>query len=267
VAFWIPIFEEWGMKKQIFLYCLFFCLFTIFGARIGTADEKVQNMETVIIDDFDNDTTLKGKPREWFWYVRGSKFVVEESLNWKLVPAYPDTLFSKKQVEGKDLRVLGIQGSFDRKGYNSYEVIPVTKDDKGKIIPRSIELPGKVKAIDLWVWGSNFNYYIEVYLLDSRGVNHRLFLGDLTFEGWKNLSVSVPESIPQSRRYIPKHEALYLTKLVIWTRPDERVNDFYVYFDHLKVNTDTFISKFDGDEMADIDEVNRMWKDGKSIQP
>lgn len=253
------------MKKHGLLIFIFICLGLSFG--LVFADEINQNIETVIIDDFDNATTLKGANRQWFWYVRGSKFIIEDSLEWKLVRGYPDTLYSKKQAEGKDLHILGIKASFDRKGYNYLEVIPVTKDKNGKIVAKPIELPGMVKSIDLWVWGANFNYYIEVFLLDSRGINHRLFLGDLNFEGWKNLSVNIPSYIPQSRRYIPKREALYLTKIVIWTRPNERVNDFYVYFDNLKVNTDTFISKFDGDELADPEELEKLWNEGKAIQP
>jgi len=253
------------MKKQLLIILILLSAFFVFGLLF--ADAYVENIETKVVDDFDSAETLNGQPRQWFWYVRGSKFIDQKELEWKLVPGYPDTLFSKRQAEGKDLHILGIKGSFNRKGYNYLEVIPVSKNEKGEIDSHPIELPGKVKTIDLWVWGSNFNYYIEVFLLDSRGINHRLMLGDLTFEGWKNLSVQVPTYIPQSRRYIPKHEALYLTKLVIWTRPNERVRDFYVYFDHLKVNTDTFITKFDGDELGDLQEVNRLWEEGTSIQP
>jgi hypothetical protein len=45
------------------------------------------------------------------------------------------------------------------------------------------------------------------------------------------------------------------------------VNNFSAYFDQLKVNTDTFIVKFDGDELADPEEANRIWTEGKAIQP
>ncbi len=242
-------------------------MFLCSGALSVFADEITSNIETTIIDDFDNPTTLNGKDREWFWYLRGSKFAIEESLDCKLVASYPDTLFTKKQAEGKDLHVLGITGSFDRKGYNYYEVIPVKKGDDGKIQAYPIALPGIVKQIGIWVWSASFNYYVEFFLLDENGVNHRLFLNDMKFEGWKSLSVNVPTSIPQSRRSIIKNESLKLTKIVIWTRPEERVNNFYAYFDQLKVNTDTFITKFDGDELADPEEVNRVWTDGKEIQP
>jgi hypothetical protein len=262
----VSLHEEWQMKKQTLLVLLLMGMFLGLGAAAALADEIASNIETRIIDDFDNADTLNGKPREWTWFVRGSKFIDPASLEWKLVDGYPNTLYTKKQAEGKELRILGIKGSFQRKGYNYYEIIPVKKDDKGNWVPRPIELPGLVKTIDMWVWGSGFNYDLEVFVLDSRGVNYSLKLGNLQFEGWKSLSVAVPSYIPQSRRYIPKREALYLTKIVIWTTAEERVNDFYVYFDQLKVNTDTFISKFDGDELADPEEINKLWTEGKNFK-
>jgi hypothetical protein len=254
------------MKKQMTLFSIIICVFLILCTGSAGADENATNIETRIVDDFDNAETLNGKPRECTWLVQGSKFIDKESLAWKLVDGYPDTLYTRKQAEGKELRILAIKGSFQRKGYNMYEIIPVKKDDKGNMVPRPIELPGLVKTIDLWVWGSGFNYDIEVFVIDSRGVNHRLKLGNLQFEGWRSLSAVVPSYIPQSRRYIPKREALYLTKIVIWTTADERVNDFFCYFDQLKVNTDTFISKFDGDELADPEEINKRWTDGKNFK-
>jgi hypothetical protein len=254
------------MKKQT-LFFIFMCIFLGSGALTVVADEVSSNIETKIIDDFDSSTTLNGKDREWFWYLRGSKFAIEDTLECKLVPAYPDTLYTKKQAEGKDLHVLGIKGGFERKGYNYLEIIPVKKDEEGKIKSYPIPLPGMVKQVALWVWSGDFNYYIEVFVEDENGVNHRLYLGDMNFEGWKSLIVNVPSAIPQSRRSIIKNKALLLTKIVIWTRPQERVNDFSAYFDQLKVNTDTFITKFDGDELADPEEVNRIWTEGQDIQP
>jgi hypothetical protein len=254
------------MKKQT-LICIFICIFLCSGALSALADEISSNFETVVIDDFDSPTTLNGKDRAWFWYLRGSKFAVEESLDCKLVETYPDTLYTKKQAEGKDLHVLGVKGSFERKGYNYFEVIPVKKGDDGKIQASPIVLPGIVRQIGLWVWSSNYNYYIEIFLTDENGVNHRLYLSDMNYEGWKSMTTNVPTSIPQTKRNILKNESLKLTKIVIWTRPNERVTDFYAYFDQLKVNTDTFLTKFDGDELTDPEEVNRVWTDGKDIQP
>jgi hypothetical protein len=45
----------------------------------------------------------------------------------------------------------------------------------------------------------------------------------------------------------------------MWTKPAEKVNDFLLYVDHLKVLTDMFVSRFDGDGLADLDFINDTW--------
>jgi hypothetical protein len=87
-------------------------------------------------------------------------------------------------------------------------------------------------------------------------------MGDLNFVGWKNLRINIPDSIPQSQKYLPKREGLSLVKFRIWTRPNEVVvvpgmeNEKDVdkavkfYFYHIKVLTDTFESLFDGDALT-----------------
>ena len=118
----------------------------------------------------------------------------------------------------------------------------------------------RVKTIDLWAWGSNYDYSLEVHIRDYEGIEHTLQLGSLRYEDWKDLYTSVPSSIPQSRRYLPKRRNLQLTKLVLWTRPEEKVDGFYVYFDQLKVLTDLFESRFDGDNLIEPDVLNKIWK-------
>ena len=46
-----------------------------------------------------------------------------------------------------------------------------------------------------------------------------------------------------------------MTKLVVRTDPEEKVDLFYVYIDQLKVLTDTHVSNFDGENLtATLDE-------------
>jgi hypothetical protein len=50
---------------------------------------------------------------------------------------------------------------------------------------------------------------------------------------------------------------------VLWTRPHERVNDFYVYFDHIKTLSDMFVTRFDGDTLAEEDRIQEIWNIGE----
>jgi hypothetical protein len=111
----------------------------------------------------------------------------------------------------------------------------------------------------MWAWGSNLRYYIEAYVRDYQGVVHSVRLGDIGYTGWRNLRVRIPNSIAQSKRVLPKLAALTFVKFRIWTTPTEKVDNFYIYFDHFKVLTDTFETFFDGDELADPDRVQQLW--------
>ncbi|HET6487940.1 MAG TPA: flagellar filament outer layer protein FlaA, partial [Spirochaetia bacterium] len=118
------------------------------------------------------------------------------------------------------------------------------------------------QKIDLWIWGSNYNYWLDLYLRDYQGIDHVLHFGSLRFVGWKDLTVDIPSSIPQSRTYIPRYEGMVMTKLVMWTAPDEKVDDFFLFVDEINCLTDIFESRFDGEDLADPTYLNNLWQQG-----
>jgi hypothetical protein len=120
-------------------------------------------------------------------------------------------------------------------------------------------LPGRIKVFDVWVRGSNYNYYLEAHFEDSWGMPHVLKMGNLNYRGWKNLSVNFPTSIRQSSNYLPRFRPLKFVKFVLWTQPSEQVGEFYVYFDHVKILTDIFEERFDGDTLADPEFTKNLW--------
>ena len=172
------------------------------------------------------------------------------------VDAWPISAFGNRPAEGT--RSIGIHGQFDRRGYNWIDIYPVLKDDSEET-PYEIHIPGRVANIDMWVWGANLRYYIEIFLRDYRGVIHTLRLGDISYVGWKNLRVNVPTNIPQARPTIPSYAGLTFVKFRIWTQPVERVDNFYIYFKQLKVLTDVLENLFDGNDLADPDYVESIW--------
>jgi hypothetical protein len=226
----------------------------LFSAAAAWADDT-QIITSKSVQTFDDPATNTN------WIVQGSKYATQGFPQSELVKAYPESLYGKN-IQGKNLLALGIHGRFDRKSYNSIEWIPAKKDDAGKMQPAAIPLPGKVHSIDLWVWGSNYNFTIDVYIRDYQGIDHILHLGSLMFAGWKNLSVTVPGSIPQSRKYIPSYAGLELTKVVIWTAPDEKVDDFYIFIDEISEITDMYVQRFDGEDLADPATINNLWQQG-----
>jgi hypothetical protein len=84
-------------------------------------------------------------------------------------------------------------------------------------------------------------------------------MGDIAYKGWKNLRVSVPGGIRQSKPILPNFAGLRFVKFRLWTRPNGALGDFYVYLDQFKVLSDTFESFYDGDDLADPEHVQELW--------
>lgn len=210
----------------------------------------------------ENSTQLK-EARQWV--VTGSKFATKDFPKLALVEGdgtFPDALFSNNP--GKlPLKSLGVFAKYDRKGYNYFEIFPVSKDDKGNLNSSPIHLPGITKMIDLWVWGSNFKLTLEIHLRDYRGIPYVLDAGSLNYQGWKNIQIGVPPAIPQTQPYLPHYKGLVLTKLVVRTDPTERVDGFYTYFDQFKVLTDMHESPFDGKALLNSEFVDKYFSTTK----
>jgi hypothetical protein len=241
------------------------------------SDENTVDLMGIVLDPFDGTTehswSYGGRTYtyDFEWALDASKFTTEEkdrdgnvtrSFPLKTqVPSWPMALYGMNR-DGKDIQSLGIWGRFDRRGYNWIDVYPIktgsAESDDGPE-PFEIPIPGRIQYLDMWVWGSNLRYYIEVFFRDHQGVVYGLRLGDLGYQGWRNLRTRIPTSIPQSKRVLPRLASLSFVKFRIWTTPTERVDNFYIYFNQLKVLTDTFESLFDGDELADPKRVNELW--------
>lgn len=230
-------------------------LLLLLCAGIAGADEVTANLQSKVIFSFDDPA------KDVQWIVQGSKFATKDFPQSAVVKAWPDSLYGRNPEE-KSLFSLGVHARFDRKGYNYIEIIPARKGSDGKLAPAPVTLPGRVRTIDMWVWGSNYNYLMDVHLRDHEGVDRVLHLGSLAFAGWKNLSVNVTGNIPQARRHIPRFRGLDLTKIVIWTTPTEKVDDYYVFIDEVKVLTDLYETRFDGDDLADPRILDKLWAQG-----
>jgi hypothetical protein len=105
---------------------------------------------------------------------------------------------------------------------------------------------------------------VEAYVRDGQGMVHIVKLGSLAYGGWKNLRANIPGPIRQPKRVLPNLASLSFVKSRIWTQPNETVGPFYIYFKQFKVLTDNFESIFDGDELADPDNIRELWANSGS---
>jgi hypothetical protein len=240
----------------------FICLIVLACITVftGFAQEKPVSWESRILETFNGDADA-----DYFWRTTASRFATVNDegpfprINF--VEAWPVAVFgghSRRTADSAPVRSLGMNGRFDRQGYNWIDLYPVLADDPDET-PFEIPIPGRIRSLDLWVWGANLRFYIEVYLRDYMGVIHPLRLGDINYQGWRNLQINIPTHIRQSRRTIPNYAGLSFVKFRIWTYPDERVDNFYIYFKQLKILTDMFENLFDGNDLADPEIVDALW--------
>jgi hypothetical protein len=218
-------------------------------------DDVSVDLESRVVETFNGDS-------DYTWKAMGSKFaskigdVSYPQLNY--IDAWPVAVFGSNRDGSQSIKSLGIHGRFDRQEYNWIDVYPVKKDDANGD-PVEIPMPGRIRQLDLWVWGSNLHIYIDAYLRDHQGVVHTIRMGDVNYTGWRNLRAAIPNGIPQSKRILPRLANLTFIKFRIWTQPLERVGDFYVYFKQFKTLTDMFESYYDGDDLADPEQVQKLW--------
>ncbi|MCL2762429.1 MAG: flagellar filament outer layer protein FlaA [Treponema sp.] len=233
------------------------------------ADDRTVDLNSIVIAQFNGETSMgwrEGKylrNYEFSWALGASRFATKtededgNEVNFPrmaYIDAWPVTIFGYNPDEPQ--KSLGIHGRFDRKGYNWIDIYPVASDGT---TPFEIRLPGRVRFIDVWVWGANLNYNMEAYVRDHMGIVHRINLGSINHTGWRNLRATIPNHIQQAKRVLPNLAQMRFVKFRIETQPTERVDDFYIYLKQFKVVTDTFESLFDGDDLADPDRVPGLW--------
>jgi len=253
-------------------HAVFLLFMLIFMASFVFGDANVVDYRSIILEAFNGDRSHEWSfggntfSYEYDWALDASKFATSSSSDafpkQTYVEAWPVQLYGVNRNGEEDLRSFGIWGKFDRRGYNWVDVYPV-KPDSGGVgeypEPFEIPIPGRIRSLDMWVWGSNLNYTLEAYFRDYQGVIHAIDMGSIAHTGWKNISAQIPARIAQTKRILPHIANLTFVKFRIWTSPLERVDNFYVYFNQFKILTDTFETYFDGNDLADPAKVQELW--------
>ncbi len=247
------------MRKYVVLLLTVFSLF-LYGFSSFSQEiivQKVVSIQAPVLADFENPDDIN------LWKI--GEYSSSCDLEKTAIKSVPGGPWSLAVPADKKKNCIGIKTAFKSKGYNFIEILPPVYDPKlypdiQSLFPdpipnpdneRFIPIPGKCNSIDVWVGGRKYRYSLEIWLKDFNGFIYPLNMGKLDFAGWRNLSKPIPSYIPQEQKYLPSEKPLKFIKYVLRTDPDERVDKYYLYLDHMKVITDVYIQRFDGYDIKD----------------
>ncbi|MDD5930096.1 MAG: flagellar filament outer layer protein FlaA [Spirochaetales bacterium] len=235
-----------GLKVFISLAC-----FTLIALPVFSQPSS-KSIETFVLEDFDSvngqNYLYNGEAYSWDWTVNASRFIAEGFPKYNYFDGVPNSLKQLLKGTDKELKVLGVQTAFNRKGDNWFEVYP-TADGK----PFEVPFVGDVSQIDFWVWGANYNYHLEIMLRDALGRVHVLYATNLAFNGWRNVVVNIPGWLQQHSHLRSGPENMTFVGFRIRSDAEEYVDNFAIFFDQIKYTSNSLSFIFDGYELKDVD--------------
>lgn len=185
-----------------------------------------ENVTSVLIEDFNEAWTYTAS--ENLDTAKAKITVVDDGARNDLL--YPD------EAAGKAKKSMGFKCGFYNRGYNHVTFTPA----------KPITLPGRAKKIQIWVMGLKYNWTLELWVEDHRGMTHKIEMGSLNYAGWQSMTRDLPWYIPQQESAYPADKPIKLTKMILRAHPDERIDRFYFYADQIRVMTDIYEQPFDG---------------------
>jgi len=143
--------------------------------RLIGIDVAQQNLQEISVDKFEHDA-----------YWRGVMSADQGFITVRLFEGNPEgkePIPSEDGLNITDNHVLGARVDFLRRGHATFYLYP----------RRPIPVEGITKSISVWAVGRNFNHTLKVIIQDFYGRQFELSMGRLNFQGWKKLSVAVPQ--------------------------------------------------------------------------
>ena len=244
-------------------------------------DASSKGLIPLVIEDFEEATVASTLEEEgWFVRTNPSPYNSQETEQ-KLRQRNPVPALELKMLDGspRDLevepwsptglglqkeRIMGVYFRFRYPGFNSVHFVPPKEVDWRTREPfmrpnafgeltreRGLQLPGRPRAISIWVQGRGHDYNLEAWVTDHTGGVHVLHFGSINFIGWRPMIVNIPITVPIPPKALPQVNVIRLSELILRSRTNspyirEMISDTYVFFDQIKVLTDMYESFFEG---------------------
>ncbi|MBN8215389.1 MAG: hypothetical protein J0L75_02055 [Spirochaetes bacterium] len=181
----------------------------------------------------------------WFTFDKGADWRFEASRGVKVTNGTTNVTMrvvakSPTTMASQSSNSLHIGAAFYARGHNWVDAIPVKEQ---------APFEGVVQSVDIWAWGGNYDWTLEVRLKDMNDVEYTLPMGSLRYLGWQNLNLDIPTAIPQSTHLVGGIKGLSVLKFRMTSMPSERPERFNCFLNTFKVITDTFKPNYDGAEL------------------
>ena len=230
-----------GMMKTNIFTCFikfFIMIAVIINLKlVAQENEQKEYEKTIVWYSFEENEKFE---------VKGSKYFLEKELKAGYYDGIPKPL---KYVPGENSeKSFGVNASWSRQGHNWFDILPLEGSPNYKKA-----FPGKLKALDLWVWGANYNYDLYVTLENEAGYAYDFKISNLRYFGWKHIKVNIPAAVALQKTYIAKEQGgLLFRRFRVYSGKDERVDYFSIFLDYFRIFTDLYDGKFDGIEMQNV---------------
>jgi hypothetical protein len=208
----------------------------LFAQEVGTPDaDRLQygvdnaDIQEVSVDKFELDGAWSASLSSDVGFVSS-----------RLFPGGPA---SKTPIPGEadlnipDTKVFGARVDFLRRGDASIFIYP----------QRPILIEGITKTVSVWVAGRNYNHTLVLLVQDFFGRHFELEVGNLNFQGWKQLKVAIPpqpdfgrQGIVQRNLHFPDFGGIRVAGFRIDVDPMEAYGTYFIYLDDLRAETDLF---------------------------
>lgn len=267
------------------------------------ADVTGNETRAIVIEDFETGQIAEDIDKDgWFVSSNPRKYVKatdEETLKAKnpvmtldlrYVNAGPNDMRVEDATSVTGLgktkeKSLGLRFRFRYPGQNSVSLEPpleVDWKDRNPVLTydqalrkdvqeRGLQLPGRAKAISMWVHARGFPYTIEVWIKDHKGDVHILDKQSINFVGWRPLTFQIPGYVPQTADTYPVTRVAKLVRIVVRevtnvggtlsATSSRNASDAFVFLDQIKVLTDTYEVYFDGQDLHKMFEGNGQKQD------
>jgi len=253
-------------------------------------DVAEKEWRALVVEDFEN-FQIAGKIEDDGWFISSTPKEYTKGDEETRKRKNPVLKLELKSVDGgsSDMRVedessptglgkekkkvMGINFQFRYPGNNSVSIEPPFEVDwkertpvltydqalRKEVAERGLQLPGRIKAISMWVHGRGFPYTLELWIKDFKGDIHILRKQPVNFIGWQPLIFDVPIFIPQTADTYPITRAVKLVRIVLRETTHisgerarsatSNTTSAYIFFDQIKVLSDTYEVYFDGQEL------------------